>query len=45
MYTFLLKYLPLKWANLGIALWYTLLILLCLYYMKMEEGDFRYVNY
>lgn len=45
MYEFLLKYLPVRWANVGITLWYSLLILLILFLLKVDEADFRYVNY
>ncbi len=45
MYDFLLKYLPTRWANVGITLWYTLLVLAILYLLQVNEADFRYIDY
>ncbi len=45
MYDFLLKYLPPRWANIGMIFWYTLLILMILYLFRVEGADFRYVDY
>lgn len=45
MYEFLLKYLPVRWANVGIILWYTFLVLLILYMIQVDEANFRYIDY
>lgn len=45
MYDFLLKYVPQKWANIGMVFWYTLLVLAILYLLQVGEADFRYIDY
>jgi hypothetical protein len=42
MYTFLQRFFPLTVVNLLMILWYSLLILLCVYCSYAEEGEFRY---
>jgi hypothetical protein len=45
MYQFLLKYFERKLANLFIAIWYIVLVMinLYLYVLLIDEGQFRYL--
>lgn len=45
MYDYLLKYVSPRWANIGMVLWYTALVLLILYLLQIDEADFRYIDY
>lgn len=45
VYTMLVKYVGRKTANIIIVYWYLAMLIMILYFMGYEQGEFRYGDY
>lgn len=45
MYTFLLKWMSRKYANIFMLLWYLFLLLLVFHFLQLQSGRFKYLGF